>query len=94
MYVGMTRAEESLTLSSPINKYGKKAYKSRFLDDIKNPTKEEMNSVSIGDKLYHKSFGDGRIVGKDGDMVQVKFKNEEKTLDYKLCMRNNIIKKL
>ena len=82
MYVGMTRAEESLTLSSPINKYGKKAYKSRFLDDIKNPTKEEINSVSIGDKLYHKSFGDGRIVGKDGDMVQVKFKNEEKTLDY------------
>ena len=94
MYVGMTRAEESLTLSSPINKYGKKAYKSRFLDDIKNPTKEEINSVSIGDKLYHKSFGDGRIVGKDGDMVQVKFKNEEKTLDYKLCIRNNIIKKL
>ncbi len=94
MYVGMTRAEECLTLSSPINKYGKRAYKSRFLDDIKNPTKEEMNSVSIGDKLYHKSFGNGRIVGKDGDMVQVKFKNEEKTLDYKLCMRNNIIKKL
>ena len=94
MYVGMTRAEESLTLSSPINKYGKKAYKSRFLDDIKNPTKEEINSVKIGDKLYHKSFGNGRIVGKDGDMVQVKFKNEEKTLDYKLCIRNNIIKKL
>ena len=94
MYVGMTRAEECLTLSSPINKYGKRAYKSRFLDDIKNPTKEEMNSVSIGDKLYHKSFGNGRIVGKDGDMVQVKFKNEEKTLDYKLCMRNNIIQKL
>lgn len=94
MYVGMTRAEESLTLSSPINKYGKKAFKSRFLDDIKNPTEKEMKSVQIGDKLYHKNFGNGRIVGKDGDMVQVKFKNEEKTLDYKLCMRNNIISKL
>ena len=94
MYVGITRAEERLTLSSPINKYGKKAYKSRFLDDIRNPTKKEMNSVCIGDKFYHKSFGNGRIVGKDGDMVQVKFKNDEKTLDYKLCMRNNIIKKL
>lgn len=64
------------------------------MNDIKNPTKEEMKSVKIGDKLYHKSFGNGRIVGKDGDMVQVKFKNEEKTLDYKLCMRNNIIKQL
>ena len=53
-----------------------------------------MKSVQIGDKLHHKSFGNGRIVGKDGDMVQVKFKNEEKMLDYKLCIRNNIIKKL
>ena len=64
MYVAMTRAEENLTLSSPINKYGKKAFKSRFLDDIKNPTKSEMNSVKIGDKLHHKSFGNGRIIGK------------------------------
>ena len=94
MYVGMTRAEERLTLSSPINKYGKKAFKSRFLDDIKNPTKKEMNSIQIGDKLNHKTFGSGRIVGKDGDMVQVKFKNTEKTLDYKLCIRNNIIEKI
>ncbi|MGL4912355.1 MAG: 3'-5' exonuclease, partial [Romboutsia sp.] len=94
MYVGMTRAEESLTLSSPINKYGKKAFKSRFLDDVKNPTKEELDSVKIGDKIYHKSFKEGRIVGKDGDMVSVKFKSEEKTLDYKLCIRNDIITKL
>ena len=94
MYVAMTRAEENLTLSSPINKYGKKAFKSRFLDDIKNPTKSEMNSVKIGDKLHHKSFGNGRIIGKDGNMVQVKFKNTEKTLDYKLCIRNNIIEKI
>ena len=33
-------------------------------------------------------------IGKDGDMVQVKFKNTEKTLDYKLCIRNNIIEKI
>lgn len=94
MYVGMTRAEESLTLSSPINKYGKKAFKSRFLDEIKNPTKEEISNIKIGDKIYHKTFKDGRIVGKDGSMVQVKFKDTEKTLDYKLCIRNNIIEKL
>ena len=94
MYVGMTRAEESLCLSSPINKYGKKAFKSRFLDEIKNPTKEEINNIKIGDKIYHKTFKDGRIVGKDGSMVQVKFKDTEKTLDYKLCIRNNIIEKL
>lgn len=94
MYVGMTRAEDSLTLSSPINKYGKKAFKSRFLDDIKNPTNEEIENIKIGDRIYHKTFQNGRIVGKDGAMIQVKFKDVEKTLDYKLCMRNNIIEKL
>ncbi|MEG2195327.1 MAG: ATP-dependent helicase [Terrisporobacter sp.] len=94
MYVGMTRAEERLTLSSPINKYGKKAFKSRFLDDIKNPTKDEIANIKIGDKIYHNTFQEGKIVGKDGDMIKVKFKNVEKTLDYKLCIRNNIIQPL
>ena len=94
MYVGMTRAEESLTLSSPINKYGKKAFKSRFLDDIKNPTKEEIKGLRIGSKLYHKTFGNGRIVGIDGDMIKVKFEKKEAELDYKLCIRNNIIEML
>ena len=94
MYVGMTRAEDSLTLSSPINKYGKKAFKSRFLDDIKNPSKEEIKSIKIGDKVYHKTFKKGRIVGKDGDMIEVKFKDVTKILDYKLCIRNSIIEKI
>ena len=94
MYVAMTRAEECLTLSSPINKYGKKAFKSRFLDDIKNPTNEEISSIKIGDKIYHNKYEEGRIIGKDGNMIKVKFKDEEKTLDYKICIRNNIIQKL
>ena len=94
MYVGMTRAEDSLTLSSPINKYGKKAFKSRFLDDIKNPSKEEIKSIKIGDKVYHKTFKKGRIVGKDGNMIEVKFKDVTKILDYKLCIRNSIIEKI
>ena len=90
----MTRAEDSLTLSSPINKYGKKAFKSRFLDDIKNPSKEEIKSIKIGDKVYHKTFKKGRIVGKDGNMIEVKFKDVTKILDYKLCIRNSIIEKI
>ena len=93
MYVGMTRAEDKLTLSAPMNKYGKKAFKSRFLEEIKNPTKKEIDSIRIGDKIYHKTFKEGRIVGKDGTMIQVEFKNTKKNLDYKLCIRNNIISK-
>ena len=94
MYVGMTRAEDKLTLSAPMNKYGKKAFKSRFLEEIKNPTKKEIDSIRIGDKIYHKTFKEGRIVGKDGTMIQVEFKNTKKNLDYKLCIRNNIISKI
>ena len=93
MYVGMTRAEDKLTLSAPMNKYGKKAFKSRFLEEIKNPTKKEIDSIRIGDKIYHKTFKEGIIVGKDGTMIQVEFKNTKKNLDYKLCIRNNIISK-
>ena len=68
--------------------------KSRFLDDIKNPTKEEINSIRVGSRLHHRVFGNGRIVGKDGDMIKVKFEKKEAELDYKLCIRNNIIEKI
>ena len=49
MYVAITRAEENICISSPINKYGKRVSKSRFVEDIKAPTKKEMDSLTIGD---------------------------------------------
>ena len=54
MYVAITRAEENICISSPINKYGKRVSKSRFVEDIKAPTKKEMDSITIGDRIYHK----------------------------------------
>ena len=56
MYVAITRAEENICISSPINKYGKRVSKSRFVEDIKAPTKKEMDSLTIGDKIYHKKI--------------------------------------
>lgn len=56
MYVAITRAEENICISSPINKYGKRVSKSRFVEDIKAPTKKEMDSLTIGDKIYHKNL--------------------------------------
>ena len=50
-----------------INKYGKRVSKSRFVEDIKAPTKKEMDSLTIGDKIYHKKFKEGTIVEKNGD---------------------------
>nr|WP_330409749.1 ATP-dependent helicase [Romboutsia maritimum] len=94
MYVAITRAEENLYISSPSSKYGKKASKSRFIDDIKAPTKEEIDSITIGDKIYHKKFKEGTIVQKEGSSIKVKFRDGERTLDYKVCFKKNMIDKL
>ena len=94
MYVAITRAEENLYISSPVSKYGKKVSKSRFIDDIKCPTKQEMDSIGIGDKIYHKKFREGIIVEKNANIVKIKFADSERSLDYKVCMVKNIICKI
>ena len=94
MYVAITRAEENLYISSPINKYGKKVSKSRFIDDIKAPTKEEMDNITIGDKIYHKKFKEGTVIQKDKNLIKAKFNDGERTFDYKLCLTKNMIWKI
>ena len=92
--LAITRAEENLYISSPVSKYGKKVSKSRFIDDIKCPTKQEMDSIGIGDKIYHKKFREGIIVEKNANIVKIKFADGERSLDYKVCMVKNIIWKI
>ncbi len=94
MYVAITRAEENIYISYPSNKYGKKVSKSRFIDDIKAPTKEEMDSITIGDKIYHKRFKDGTVIQKDKNLIKAKFSDGERTFDYKLCLTKNMIWKI
>ncbi|MGL5329143.1 MAG: ATP-dependent helicase [Peptostreptococcaceae bacterium] len=94
MYVAITRAEDNLYISSPINKYGKKVSKSRFIDDIKAPTKEEMENITIGDKVYHKKFKEGTIIQKEGDSIKIRFKDGDRTLNSKMCLMRNILWKI
>jgi DNA helicase II / ATP-dependent DNA helicase PcrA len=93
LYVGITRAQDELYISSPKNKYGRKVFQSRFIDDIKSPTKDDINAIKIGDRIIHKKFGEGSIIGKDGKMIEVKFKSGIKDLDYSICFKNGIINK-
>lgn len=93
LYVGITRAQDELYISSPKNKYGRKVFQSRFIDEIKSPTKEDIKAIKIGDKIVHNKFGDGVIIGKDGKMIEVKFKRGVKDLDYSICFKNGIITK-
>lgn len=94
MYVAITRAEDNICISSPINKYGKKVSKSRFVEDIKAPTKKEMDSINIGDKIYHKRFKEGTILEKNGDSIKIKFKDGDRVLNSKLCLTKRIIWKI
>ena len=91
MYVAITRAEENICISSPINKYGKRVSKSRFVEDIKAPTKKEMDSLTIGDKIYHKKFKEGTIVEKNGDSIKIRFKDRDRALNSKVCLTKRII---
>lgn len=94
MYVAITRAEENICISSPVNKYGKRVSKSRFVEDIKAPTKKEMDSISIGDKIYHKKFKEGTIVEKNGDSIKIRFKDRDRALNSKVCLSKRIIWKI
>ena len=94
MYVAITRAEENICISSPINKYGKRVSKSRFVEDIKAPTKKEMDSLTIGDKIYHKKFKEGTIVEKNGDSITIRFKDRDRALNSKVCLTKRIIWKI
>ena len=94
MYVAITRAEKNLYISSPINKYGKKVSKSRFIDDIKAPTNREMQETTIGEKIYHKRFREGTIIQIEGNSIKVKFKDGDRVLDYKVCLTKGMIWKI
>lgn len=92
MYVAITRAKDRLCISCPQNKYGKRVSKSRFIDEIEEPLNSELKQVNIGDKVYHKTFKEGKIIDKNKNMITVKFKGSIKILDYKICLKNKIIK--
>lgn len=94
MYVAITRAEENICISSPTNKYGKRVSKSRFVEDIKAPTKKEMDSLTIGDRIYHKKFKEGTIVEKNGDSIKIRFKDRDRALNSKVCLTKRIIWKI
>lgn len=94
MYVAITRAEENICISSPINKYGKRVSQSRFVEDIKAPTKKEMDSITIGDRIYHKKFKEGIIVEKNGDSIKIRFKDRDRALNSKVCLTKRIIWKI
>ncbi len=93
-YVAITRAMEKVYIFSPKNKYGKKTFVSRFIEEINHPCKEELIAINKGDFIYHKKFKNGEIVRKKENEIEVRFKDSIKIFDYITCLKNNIIQKL
>ena len=92
MYVAITRAMDRLCISYPKNKYGKKVSKSRFINDIEEPLDSELKQIKVGDKVYHNKFKEGTVIEKNANQVTIKFETTTKVLDYKICLKRNIIK--
>ena len=56
--------------------------------------KEEIKSIKVGDKIYHKIFKEGTITEVEGEKITIKFKDKKRELNSKICIINKIIKKL
>ena len=92
MYVAITRAKDRLCISLPKNKYGKKVSVSRFISEIEEPLNSELKQIQVGDKVYHKKFKEGKVIAKKNNQITIEFKDSTKTLDYKICLKNKVIK--
>lgn len=110
MYVAITRARENLYLINPLRKNNKKCSPSMFLEKLykisyngkpyKNnniKTKETIHSVSLeeGTIIEHNSFGIGKILNINKDILTISFENGPiKTLSYNLCISNGLLHRL
>ncbi|MEJ8554017.1 ATP-dependent helicase [Tepidibacter sp. Z1-5] len=93
-YVAMTRAMDKLHISSPQYKYGKKACVSRFVEEINEPSDEELDYIKKGDIINHKKFKRGKVINKSGNTIEIEFKDDIKILNYRVCLRNKLIEKI
>lgn len=106
MYVAITRARNNLYLINPIKRNNKKCNPSLFVQKLykitykdssyKNTTVETeslIKSVSLeeGTIIEHNSFGIGKILNINKDILTISFRNGLiKNLSYKLCVSKNL----
>lgn len=94
-YVAITRAISDLTLILPNMVQGKGRKPSRFLKEC-NIIGDNINSKGItkGDKIIHKSFGQGIVNQLENGSIDISFKNgNNRKFDLKILLDNNLIEK-
>ncbi|SHJ06077.1 ATP-dependent helicase [Desulfosporosinus lacus] len=104
-YVGMTRAQQHLTLCSMDYYHNKHVKSSRFVRETslvmkgENPEevirKETANMTSdfvVGLVIEHRTFGEGIIAKEDGNMILVHFKDgSQRSFMKDICEKQNLI---
>lgn len=104
-YVGMTRAKQHLELISCRERGGEKTGESRFVSHVRSLLQPEqavssaeasVNSVAIqpGDGIKHRSFGLGEVIGVNGDLVDIRFEQELRTLSLRVCLEMGLLEVL
>ena len=86
-YVALTRAKTHLYLMIPKNRYEKKTETSPFILEMLSPKVE----LKVGEKVRHKMYGVGTIEKIQGSKAFIRFKNEQKVIDYVYCIKHHLL---
>jgi DNA helicase-2/ATP-dependent DNA helicase PcrA len=101
LYVALTRSKEELEIINVNFRNGNYSspglFQAELLDTgLLNPERVRKDSntcgkISEGDTIVHKKFGSGRIISKDGDIVEIAFMDCTKKLSFSIMVSNNLI---
>ncbi|MCY6370860.1 ATP-dependent helicase [Clostridium ganghwense] len=92
-YVGITRTIENLSLCISNEIRGKNKKVSRFIKECKLYSLFQ-NTYKIGERIIHKSFGEGEVKFIDDKKIEIEFNNKIiRTFDVLVIYNNGLIKK-
>ncbi|WP_202127682.1 ATP-dependent helicase [Clostridium sp. C8-1-8] len=96
-YVGVTRAKDNLFIYSPKMLRGKFKERSKFLNEIaidKYIVREDYG-FSIGDRVFHKSFGAGFVKETTEDNIEITFDDGMvRGFNLKILVENKLLSKI
>jgi DNA helicase-2/ATP-dependent DNA helicase PcrA len=95
-FVAVTRAMDNIFICMPENIRGKYKEPSRFIEECKINMFENLQAMyAEGEEVIHNSFGKGKIIKLDNNVVEIQFENSiNRKFDIVVLHNNGIIKKL
>ncbi|MBS4539096.1 ATP-dependent helicase [Clostridium sp. D2Q-11] len=92
-YVGMTRAKKDLKLITYKSRDGEEVFQSRFISELEKILSHCELGIHNGDRVNHKSFGEGIVLDINDDMITIDFKSYgKKKISLSISLENNLLK--